>query len=190
MRLPAFLLVLLVAGCGQTAPAHRAVESPEQTLPSPVMSGDGLTITGSGQFEPGTKNTIVYDRKLVPPGAQASVSVESRGGTTISSLVVEGLLPDRAYGAPLHVGACGLKPTEAGAHFKESGAESSAKNEVWLDLKTSAEGLAYATSRNNWVLTDARLPGSVVLHANPTTRTGPKAGEAGPRVACLSLNAR
>lgn len=189
MRLPAFLLVLLAAGCAQSGPAlDAAPPSPGGTASTPAAGV--VTISGSGQFTPDGKTAIVYDRKLVPEGAQASVSAESTGGTTLSSVVVEGLLPNRKYGVHLHVNPCGPKPDDAGPHYQHQGKHADAKNEVWLDLKTDGSGAANASSRNDWVLDPDRLPRSLVIHAEPTVSTGPSAGTAGSRAACLTLSPR
>ncbi|MDF5757239.1 hypothetical protein [Spongiactinospora sp. TRM90649] len=220
-----------------------ATESPTAS-PTASPSGATIRLSGEGTFAPykeGEK-AIVYDEKLVPSGAKADVSVKTEGEETISKLDVEGLLPDRQYGAHLHVNPCGQTPDSSGPHFRgeeqggtaspspsggtesptvtpegsptgatESPAESPAEsptgtpegsptgsptaegpanptNEVWLDFKTNGEGDAEAKARQPWALTAGRLPGSLVIHAKPTTTSGAHAGEAGDRVACLTLS--
>ncbi|MFI6298931.1 superoxide dismutase family protein [Nonomuraea sp. NPDC050790] len=183
MRRPAILLSLLVpllaAGCTQSATPSAA--------PSPAPAA-AVTLKGSGQFTDRDTAAIAYDRKLAPAGSQASLTAESRDGRTTSSLVVEGLLPDRKYGAHLHTNPCGAKPDDSGPHFQHHGKSASAANEVWLDLTTDAEGAGRATAHNDWALEPGRLPRALVIHAQPTTSTGPSAGTAGSRVACLTLN--
>ncbi|MEV0595107.1 hypothetical protein [Nonomuraea cavernae] len=209
MRVPALLLVLLVAGCAQTttSPARDAPVGPAAQSPSPSSgetyggtpgaspgepgdhstSNSATSLSSSGTFSTSDTAAITYNRKLVPDGAQASVTVESAGGKTLTSLVVEGFLPNRRYGAHLHTKVCGTKPDDAGPHFQHEPGKANATNEVWLDFKTDEAGAGRATARNPWSL-DGRDPGSLVIHSQSTTPTGPEAGSAGDRAACLTLD--
>ncbi|TMR18265.1 superoxide dismutase family protein [Nonomuraea turkmeniaca] len=186
MRVPAFLLILLAAaGVGACA----GPSAPLQNAPARGASPDGqVTLSGAGDFTPADTDAIVYDRKLVPEGAQASVSVESSGGQTRTSLVVEGLLPSRTYGAHLHTKPCGKKPNDSGPHYQHHAGKIDPVSEVWLDITTDGEGTGRSSARNDWVLAPDRLPGSLVIHAKPTVTSGPQAGQAGDRVACLTLS--
>ncbi|MEU8246023.1 superoxide dismutase family protein [Nonomuraea sp. NPDC048916] len=216
MRLPALMLVLLVAGCAQTAttqahdaPADAAAQSPTPAASSADMYGHApgaspdrpgettghttdstssstTMLSSNGTFSTSDTGAIVYDRALVPDGAQASVTVESAGGKTLTSLVVEGFLPNRRYGTHLHTKKCGPKPDDSGPHFQHEQGKANATSEVWLDFKTDESGAGRATARNPWSL-DGSDPGSLVIHARPTTSTGAEAGTAGDRVACLTL---
>ncbi|GAB3855727.1 superoxide dismutase [Dactylosporangium cerinum] len=61
------------------------------------------------------------------------------------------------------------------------------QNEVWLDITTRADGRGSAVATHPW--TFDQPPRSLVIHATPT-KTGPAdAGDAGARVACLTLPA-
>ena len=61
------------------------------------------------------------------------------------------------------------------------------QNEVWLDVTTRADGRASSVATHPWALNPP--PRSLVIHATPT-KTGPAdAGDAGARVACLTLPA-
>ncbi|MEV0615294.1 superoxide dismutase family protein [Nonomuraea sp. NPDC050404] len=185
MRVPALLLILttaLAGGCaGPPAPAvpeaQNAKQSPEETV----------NLNAAGEFSDDDTAAIAFDRKLAPRGSQASVTVESSGGQTRTSLVVEGLLPDRRYGAHLHVNPCGPKPDASGPHYQHHPGQIDAKSEVWLDFTTDAEGAGRSSARQDWTLERSKLPGSLVIHAKPTTTSGPQAGQAGDRVACLTL---
>lgn len=188
---PAVLFALLAAGCAQTA--QTASDPTPSASSSHGSHASKVTVSGGGQFTDNDSAAIAYDRKLAPEGAQASLTAESVGGKTVSSLVVEGMLPDRHYGAHLHAKPCGAKPDDAGPHYQHAthGADAkkaSEKNEVWLDLKTDKSGTGRATSRQSWALDPANLPRSLVLHAEPTKKSGPETGSAGPRVACLTLS--
>ncbi|MEU7830689.1 hypothetical protein [Nonomuraea sp. NPDC049129] len=182
-RSAALLLALAVAGCAQS-PADPEADAP---VGNAVHSSDAAaaptTLTGAGVFKPRTTMAIVYNRKLVPKGAQASVTAESTGGKTVTSLVVEGLVPNHRYGAHLHVAPCGKGPADAGAHFQHIAGRADATSEVWLDLKTDGSGAGRATARHDWPLT-GEVPHSLVLHARPTTPSEQPA----PRIACLTLN--
>ncbi|MGW0805683.1 superoxide dismutase family protein [Nonomuraea sp. NPDC002799] len=181
MRVPALLLILLTAACaGQPAPLHEAA--------SPARSpAKGITLSGAGEFTSSDTAAIAYNRKLAPRGAQASLTAESTGDQTRTSLVVEGLLPDRRYGAHLHTKPCGAQPDASGPHYQHHAGEASRASEVWLDFETDEEGTANSTARNDWALDASRLPASLVIHAKSTTPSGPEAGMAGDRIACLTV---
>ncbi|MEU4829565.1 superoxide dismutase family protein [Streptosporangium sp. NPDC023615] len=188
--------VLFCAGCGdqvvaQHSPGHR---------PSPGSSGGaggvtdaGIRLTGGGTLvAPAPRaSAIVYDTALVPPGAEVTVTAESGAVLSTSTVVVKGMLPARTYGVHLHVDPCGLKPDDAGAHYRSAhshtDAQASAENEVWLDLTTDARGDATATTTQDWAFSAGRPPGSLVIHAEPTRTAGTEAGSAGSRVACVTL---
>lgn len=184
MRVPALLLIMLTAACAGGPPA-----SPQGFAadPSEAPPTGGIKLSGSGEFTTSDTSAIVYDRKLAPKGAQASATVESSDNTTRTSLVVEGMLPNHHYGAHLHKKPCGTKPDAAGPHYQHVPGEVSPKSEVWLDLTTNGEGAGRSTARNDWALDPGELPRSLVIHAKGTKTAGPQVGEAGTRVACLTL---
>ncbi|NRQ33865.1 superoxide dismutase [Nonomuraea sp. NN258] len=185
MRLPAVLFLLLAAACSaepatmHEVPGHDA--APGQNADRPIR------LSGGGELGATTTSAIVYDRKLAPAGAQASVTTESAGKKTRTSLVVEGLLPNRRYGAHLHTRPCGAKPEDAGPHYRHEPHRATATSEVWLDLTTDESGAGRSAARHDWHFTAGSLPGSLVIHAEPTKSSGPDAGAAGPRVACVTL---
>ncbi|MGN9838829.1 superoxide dismutase family protein [Nonomuraea sp. H19] len=187
MRVPAMLLVPLAAGTVACA----GPPAPLQKAPGPSERGTAqngqVSLSAAGDFSDTDTSAIAYDRKLVPKGAQASVTVESSGGHTRTSLVVEGLLPNRRYGAHLHVKPCGRKPNDSGPHYQHQPGKINAASEVWLDVTTDGEGAGHSTARNNWALDPDNLPGSLALHSKSTVTSGPQAGQAGDRVACLTL---
>ncbi|RVX44035.1 Cu-Zn family superoxide dismutase [Nonomuraea polychroma] len=185
MRMPAYLLIPLaaagaVACAGPSAPLQNA--SVHGASPH-----SRVTLSASGDFTRNNADAIVYDRKLAPKGARASVTAESSGGQTRTSLVVEGFLPNRAYGAHLHANACGKKPDESGPHYQHQQGKIDPVSEVWLGFTTDGEGAGRASSRNPWSFDPDRLPRSLVIHAKPTITSGPQVGQAGDRVACLTL---
>ncbi|MET7423425.1 superoxide dismutase [Dactylosporangium sp. NPDC005555] len=59
------------------------------------------------------------------------------------------------------------------------------QNEVWLDITTRADGRGSAVATHPWTFDQA--PRSLVIHASPTKTGAGQAGDAGPRVACLTL---
>lgn len=138
---------------------------------------------------------VTYDAK-VPTGAKVTVvGVPSVGGRTTVLLVLKGLLPNRAYGAHVHVKKCGAAPADSGPHFQNvddpvqpsvDPAYANPRNEIWLDVHTDANGFAHTDSTVDWQFT-GRHARSVVLH-DEHTHTGPgEAGTAGPRLACVNV---
>jgi Cu-Zn family superoxide dismutase len=185
MRGVAVFVVVLAAGCTAGTP----------TVPEPTP------YAVSGTFAPYTSGAtaVSYDPALVPAGATATVTVTPAAAETQVRLAVTGLRPDRAYGAHLHQNPCGDKGSAAGPHYQhqpDPAASASPpsvdpkyanpENEIWLDFTTDANGVATSTAKQAWTFA-ARRPGSLVIHAE-TTQTAPgHAGDAGARVACLSL---
>jgi superoxide dismutase, Cu-Zn family len=106
------------------------------------------------------------------------------------------LLPNRAYGAHVHVKKCGAAPADAGPHYQNvvdpkqpsvDPAYANPRNEIWLDVHTDRHGFAFTSSTVDWRFTD-RHAQSVVVH-NEHTHTKPgEAGTAGPRLACVNVS--
>ncbi|MFD4672199.1 superoxide dismutase [Lentzea sp. NPDC058450] len=171
---------LVFAGAG---PAHAA--------PAPVAHASAKFETYSA-----AARAVTHDPVKVPVGAKITVvGVPTIGGGTTVLLVLNGLLPNRAYGAHVHVKACGAAPADSGPHFQHvedpvqpsvDPAYANARNEIWLDAHTDANGFAQSSSTVDWQFTE-RHAQSVVLH-NEHTHTAPgEAGTAGPRLGCVNV---
>lgn len=163
----------------------------EADSPSLVASGTFLP------FQPGA-TAITYDPAVVPAGARARVAITKTPYGMVVRLTAAGLIPRRAYGAHLHTKPCTAVPDEAGPHFQHRHDPSSPsvdpsyanpRNEVWLDFTADTSGAGTAVSREDWVVTPAAMPRSLVIHAEQTSTAAGMAGKAGPRVACLTLPA-
>jgi Cu-Zn family superoxide dismutase len=138
---------------------------------------------------------VTYNEELVPLNALLWTKAMMRSGSTSVQLTVRGLLPQRAYGAHVHVRECGVDPAASGPHVQHvpdpvqpsvDPAYANPSNELWLDFTTDASGTATATAEVPWELAP-QAAGSVVVHETPThTEPGP-AGTAGARVACLTV---
>jgi Cu-Zn family superoxide dismutase len=185
MRGVAVLVVVLAGGCAGGAPTV------SETTPSVV----------SGTFAPYASGVVAvsYDPALVPAGATATVTITQAAPGTQIQLAVTGLRPDRAYGAHLHQKPCGAEGSAAGPHYQhqpDPAASASPpsvdptyanpENEVWLDFTTDASGAATSTAKQPWTFGASR-PGSLVIHGEKTKTAPGHAGDAGARVACLSL---
>jgi superoxide dismutase, Cu-Zn family len=140
---------------------------------------------------------MTYDQQLVPPGATATVRARSGEGSTTVQLTVAGLQPRRAYGAHVHTRPCGPRPEDSGPHFQYTVDPvqpsvdprfANPQNEIWLDLTTDGNGSGTAESVVAWEFPADRHPGSVVIHAMPTSTAHGKAGTAGARAACTSVD--
>ena len=143
---------------------------------------------------------MTYDPAVVPEGAKLAATFTPSGDSTTVRLTVSGLLPNRGYGAHAHTNACGTTGKDAGPHFQKvvdpaatpdkpstDPAYANPKNEIWLDFRTNAQGEGSAETTVPYLFTD-RAPGSVVLHVEEATATEPgKAGTAGDRAACLTV---
>ncbi|SFE45223.1 superoxide dismutase, Cu-Zn family [Actinopolyspora alba] len=139
---------------------------------------------------------VTYAPELVPPGARMGVFAESSPGKGTSvAAVLEGLRPNRTYGAHVHTHPCGDEGADAGPHFQRIPAPegvsgdptyANPSNEIWLDFRTDAAGNAVSGAFGKWNPHRGDAS-SVVIHEH-RTRTAPGvAGEAGDRLACLNV---
>ncbi|MCU7723384.1 hypothetical protein ODJ79_06645 [Actinoplanes sp. KI2] len=168
--------------------------SPEPSLANPpYLAAFGTFLP----YRPGS-TAITYDPAVVPPGATATLTMTRTGYGTEVHLEAIRLIPNRVYGAHLHINPCGADPEAAGSHYQNvqdpvtpsvNPAFANPSNEVWLDFTTSATGTGSATSRHGWDFDPVRRPRSLVLHAERTMTAAGMAGKAGARVACLTLPA-
>ncbi|MGH3784547.1 MAG: superoxide dismutase [Pseudonocardiaceae bacterium] len=177
------------------APAA-AVESPE----SPVsLYGSGTLTTPNPASQ-----AITYNPDLAPIGAAMTASlIPSSDGSTRAELTVSGLLPNRGYAAHAHTKACGAAASAAGPHFQNhidpaatpqalstNPRYANPNNEIWLDVRTDSAGAGTSSTTLPFILTD-RAPGSIVMHEAMRTLTDPgHSGQAGARIACLTLSER
>ncbi|MCC5580282.1 superoxide dismutase family protein [Microtetraspora sp. AC03309] len=179
---------LVVAGVALSTVASASADS------GPEHGRHKRTVLARGTFvSPATaRNAFTYEPATVPAGARAKVfaAYPSNGKTTVR-LAVHGLLPNRKYGAHVHVNPCGATGSAAGGHFQhEPSADPSAANpanEIWLDFTTDRRGNGSAYAVQNWQF-DSRRPGSVVIHEQHTSHGDPPPpGSAGARLACLTV---
>ena len=128
------------------------------------------------------------------------------GDSTTAELTVSGLQPNRGYAVQADVNACSPNPAAEGPPYqnridptvnptsvspqKSTNPEyANPSNEIWLDVRTDATGAGTSRTTVPFVFTD-RGPGSIVLHDAEQTATAPgQAGQAGTRIACVSLSA-
>lgn len=152
-------LLSLAAAASMSAPVSAALP------PNTNLHGDG---TFSATADP-----YVYDTKVVPAGANGSVTSWSKEENkyTLTLLTVEGMLPSHKYDAFLTDKPCGAKPTDAGGHFQyeqdpvqpsKDPKYANAENEVWLAFTADAKGATHSHSHNKWLYGD-RLPQSAVI---------------------------
>jgi Cu-Zn family superoxide dismutase len=183
-------------------PTEEATGSPTPGVESQVPEPTGEL--GSGEFAPYAEGAtaVTYDER-VPEGSSAEVTVNEDGGKTTVNLSVKGLEPESEYGSHVHVAACGSDPDDAGPHYQDQqdpetqGQEDSEtastdpvyanpKNEIWLDFTTDAEGNADVESSVDWQFREGEGR-SVVIHATHTGMQEGEAGEAGDRLACITI---
>lgn len=180
--------VLALSGCGvATAP------TPAAAAPAPSKT---VQVSSTFSATPGG-TAVTYDQALVVPGARGAVDAKSGGGSSTVELAVRGLEPDRRYGAHMHTKPCGAKGEDAGPHFQNQvdpvqpsvdPMYANAQNEVWLDLTTDATGAGSATTTVPFDFPADRRPQSVVIHAMETMTVAGKAGTAGSRAACMTVD--
>jgi superoxide dismutase, Cu-Zn family len=188
-----------------TACSHQVPKTPAATptahgrLNPPVLSGSG-TLTAPN---PAAK-AVTYNPALAPVDAAILAAVMPSGygySRTLATLVVAGLLPNRGYAIHVHTKACGATGQDAGPHYQNridpaatpqapstNPEYANPRNEIWLDVHTNAVGSGTSHTTVPFTFTD-RTPGSIVVHEAMTTATAPgQAGQAGARIACLTLS--
>lgn len=139
---------------------------------------------------------VTYDTKAVPEGGRVRLAEDPGRRTTRLTLRVEGLKPDRVYGAHVHTKPCGAKPDASGPHYQHradpQGATSgdpryaNPANEVWLDFTTDRRGTGEAEAFQWWRFREGEAR-SLVLHEHGTAVDPGHAGTAGARVACVTV---
>jgi superoxide dismutase, Cu-Zn family len=175
--------------------------TPSASNPSPAHT---VSLFGSGTLTTpsSTSKAITYNPDLAPVGAALTAAlIPSSDGSTTAELTVSGLLPNRGYAVHAHTKACGATGEAAGPHFQNHGDPAATpqapstnpeyanpRNEIWLNVRTDTAGAGTSRTTVPFVLTD-RVPGSIVVHEAMQTSTGPgEAGQAGARIACLTLS--
>ncbi|TLW93171.1 superoxide dismutase family protein [Saccharomonospora piscinae] len=170
------------------------------TAPGAAAAPEPVTFTAVlGTFESDLQGgtAVTYDTALVPRGGVAGVSsLTSPARGTVTELTVRGLLPDRQYGAHVHVNPCGATGEAAGPHYQHvpdpeqpstDPAYANPENEIWLDLTTDSEGAGKSRSEVAWTFGE-RKPASVVIHERHTATGEGEAGAAGARLACVDVD--
>jgi Cu-Zn family superoxide dismutase len=179
--------VLALSGCGGMATATGATPT----------SSSMRNMQVSASFSTGPGVAVTYDQELVKAGSRAAVSAKSGGGSTTVVLAVRGLEPDRRYGAHAHSKPCGETGDAAGPHFQYTvdpvqpsvdPEYANPQNEIWLDLTTDPTGAGSGETTVDWEFPADRRAESVVIHAMPTATDPGKAGTAGARAACITVD--
>nr|WP_042187857.1 superoxide dismutase [Kibdelosporangium sp. MJ126-NF4]CEL17296.1 hypothetical protein [Kibdelosporangium sp. MJ126-NF4]CTQ91475.1 hypothetical protein [Kibdelosporangium sp. MJ126-NF4] len=152
--------------------------------------------TASSTIQPYTPDAkgVTYNETLAPSGATLSVlGVSTPHGTTVL-FTTQGLVPQRQYGAHVHVKPCGAAPADSGPHFQDQQdpvqpsvdpAYANPRNEIWLDFTTDRGGNGIAVAKVPWGFA-GRQASSVVVHESHTHTDPGHAGTAGARLACLN----
>ena len=195
------VMALTPMACADQEPKTPAATPAGQERPKPpVLSGSDTLV------EPTTgAEAVTYNPALAPVGAGILAALMPAGygsPRTVATLSVAGLLPNRGYAVHAHTNACSAIPNSQGPHYQNridpaatpqapsrNPEYANPSNEIWLDLRTDAAGSSTLRTTVPFVFTD-RGPGSIVLHEAMETATGPDhAGDAGGRLACLTLTA-
>ncbi|WP_326690617.1 superoxide dismutase family protein [Streptomyces sp. NBC_01795] len=153
----------------------------------------------SDQFSPPTAfirpGAVTYNLRKVPAGADIRAVRRATRHATSVGIVVRGLPAHRTYGAHVHTKPCGARPDDSGPHYQHvkdpvqpstDPRYANPRNEVWLDFTTNAKGIGTATSRHRWNFRAGEAR-SIVLHETATHTEPGHAGQAGARLACLTV---
>lgn len=195
MRRRALATVIAVVALTPTACAYKGLTMAAQSA---------ITLHGDGALtEPNATSTAeTYNTALAPVGSRLKVALNPSDETTNAELTVSGLLPNRGYAVHAHTNGCSANPEVDGPHYQNridpaatpqapstNPEYANPSNEVWLDVRTDGAGSGTSRTTVPFVFND-RGPGSIIVHEAMQTATDPgHAGEAGARVACLTLSA-
>ncbi len=188
-------MAVAVAALTPTACAYQGLTMAAQS--AVTLHGDGALTEPNA-----TSTSETYDPALAPVGSRLKVAFNPSDETTNAELTVSGLLPNRGYAVHAHTNACSANPAVDGPHYQNTvdpaatakapstnPAYANPSNEIWLDVRTDSTGSGTSRTSVPFVFTD-RGPGSIVVHeAMQTATESGKAGEAGARIACLTLSA-
>ena len=193
-------MALTPMACAQQEPKTLAATPPGHGRPNPpVLAGSG-TLTAPNS----TTEAVTYNPALAPVNAAILTALMPSGygyPHTVATFVVAGLLPNRGYAVHAHTNACGATGQDAGPHYQNridpaatpqapsiNPEYANPRNEIWLDVRTNAAGSGTSRTTVPFTFTD-RTPGSIVVHEAMSTATAPgQAGQAGARIACLTLS--
>ena len=135
-------------------------QGPQTAVLTPASYGRSVPISliGTGIFtlpDP-TSKAITYNTALVPLGAGILTSLEPAGGDrsrTVATLTVTGLLRNRGYAAHAHTHPCSATGEDAGPHYQNHVDPAATpqhpstdphyanpRNDIWLDVRTDANG--------------------------------------------------
>lgn len=195
MRRLTLATVIAVVALTPTACAYKGLSMAAQS--AVTLHGDGALTEPNA-----TSTAMTYNTALAPVGSRLNVAFDPSDESTNAELTVSGLLPNRGYAVHAHTNACATDPAVDGPHYQNrvdpaatpkapstNPEYANPSNEVWLDVRTDATGSGTSRATVPFVFTD-RGPGSIVVHEGMQTETGPgRAGEAGARIACLTLSA-
>jgi len=160
-----------------------------------ACGSDGVERTGTLAPPTDAESAYTYDQTAAPAGAELTVTLSPTDGGASVELTVDGLQPNRTYGAHAHLNPCGETGDAAGPHFQKvedpvspsvDPAYANPKNEIWLDVRTDGDGAGSTIAEVPFDFA-GRGPASVVLHEMPTATAAGKAGTAGGRLACLTV---
>ncbi len=165
--------------------------------PAVPVADSAHSVQVTATFTPGPGTAVTYDPTLVPAGAQGTVDATSSSTGTSVALSVQGLLPGRSYGAHAHTEPCGTTGAAAGPHYQNTADPvqpsvdpryANPDNEIWLDLTTDASGAGTARTAVTWEFNGQRRAHSVVVHEMSTVTDPGRAGTAGNRAACITVD--
>jgi len=188
------------AAAAEQTPAAAAQPGAGPNTASPVPGELDVEAQGTLAAPEQAQGAFTYNPQLARPGAQLDAEIDGDADSTGVSLEVTGMVPNRGYAAHVHAKPCGATGADAGPHYQNQvdpaatpekpssdPAYANPQNEVWLDLRTDANGAGSSEVEVPFTFTDRR-PGSVVVHEAEMTMTGPgQAGMAGSRLACLTI---
>lgn len=177
------------------APSNQA--PPSQELAGGAKGG-GAWIAAGGRFEKADGKrvpaAVTYDT-AVPAGASVTVAQRLSGEGTSVELWVDGVESERSFGAHVHTKPCGADPDDSGPHYQHKADPvqpsvdpryANPRNEVWLDFDSDAKGAGHAKSQQKWNFRAGQAR-SVVIHEHGTHAEEGHAGQAGARLACLTV---
>lgn len=164
-------------------------------LAGPAQAKGGVEVNEVFRAPSAHGHAFTYDEKLVPVGTHVTVVERVKNGQTVVELRVHGVTPHHHYGAHVHAKACGRGPNDSGPHYQNvpdphqpstDPRYANARNEVWLDFHADEHGDGSASATQKWTFRPGEAR-AVVLHEHGTSTDPGHSGQAGNRVACVTV---
>jgi Cu-Zn family superoxide dismutase len=138
-------------------------------------------LAGADQVRSST-DLVRYSSAVPVSAAARLLAVYDTTGDSTFALHVRGLRPRTRYEAHAHGGPCSTTEPPVDEPLANP-----AFGDPWLVIRTDARGADVARTKVPWQFSPDWRPGSVIIHAEPTSPGSTGSRAAGAALACLTV---